>query len=436
MLRAPRSVRTRLPPRRRQLPSFLLAARRAAQQPAAGCATLRGTFTNDRRRAGRATRAGAAALPVVVAAPRRSRACISGGCRRAHEQLVRSWLHAMCPPALSGAGLRRRLVLLCKRYQLPVPRVLLVHGALWDVLCVVVVALVLAAVYLLHASVAPRPSPSSFRAEQRRAAGLSGAGSGASPHAAPKDGLLPHSGATPGGVVLSWAPRVVLFPNFVTEYERNMIIGMAKPRLRPSMVVSEVPSGEASKRSDQRTSWGAWLPPASRLGTLSSNSSYSSYLPEELDLIQTVEERLRWGCGVFRQRIANATMLPVENGECMYVLRYNQQEEYAAHHDYFKQERSVQSGGNRVATMVLYLQEPVEGGQTVFPLKDLHSIHDRIGVTTEGGYCNKDATFFKVKPKAGSAVFFWNFLPSGKQLGGQSGRYQRSSSLCVSSPAR
>jgi prolyl 4-hydroxylase len=60
-------------------------------------------------------------------------------------------------------------------------------------------------------------------------------------------------------------------------------------------------------------------------------------------------------------------MVPVENGELLQVLRYEPGQYYKAHHDYFADEFNLKRGGQRVATMLMYLSDGVEGGETFFP---------------------------------------------------------------------
>ena len=87
-------------------------------------------------------------------------------------------------------------------------------------------------------------------------------------------------------------------------------------------------------------------------------------------------------------RIARLLGWPLENGEGLQVLRYGPGAEYKPHYDYFDPAEPgtasiLARGGQRVATLIMYLQEPDQGGATVFP--DLR---------------------LQVVPRRGSAVFF------------------------------
>ena len=61
--------------------------------------------------------------------------------------------------------------------------------------------------------------------------------------------------------------------------------------------------------------------------------------------------------------------IPEENGEGMQVLHYVNGQKYEPHHDYFHDTVNPQksNGGQRVATMLMYLTTVEEGGETVFP---------------------------------------------------------------------
>ena len=77
-------------------------------------------------------------------------------------------------------------------------------------------------------------------------------------------------------------------------------------------------------------------------------------------------------CLRIEQRIARLLRWPLENGEGLQVLRYRPGAEYKPHHDYFDPvhpgaQAVLRRGGQRVATLVMYLNTPVKGGATTFP---------------------------------------------------------------------
>jgi hypothetical protein len=96
-----------------------------------------------------------------------------------------------------------------------------------------------------------------------------------------------------------------------------------------------------------------------------------------------------------RPRIAQATGVPVEHGEGFQVLHYQPGGEYQPHFDFFNPGRSgearqLEVGGQRVATLVIYLNSVQAGGATGFP---------KLGL--------------EVAPVKGNAVFFVYKRPDG-----------------------
>ena len=75
---------------------------------------------------------------------------------------------------------------------------------------------------------------------------------------------------------------------------------------------------------------------------------------------------------VSAKRIAALVNWPLENGEGIQILRYGPGAEYKPHHDYFDPVHPgtatiLRRGGQRVGTVVMYLNTPDKGGATVFP---------------------------------------------------------------------
>ena len=93
-------------------------------------------------------------------------------------------------------------------------------------------------------------------------------------------------------------------------------------------------------------------------------------------------------CQRIEARIAALTKWPLVNGEGLQVLHYSPGAEYKPHYDYFDPAQPgtpkiLKRGGQRVATLVMYLNTPERGGGTTFP--DVH---------------------LEVAPIKGNAVFF------------------------------
>lgn len=77
-------------------------------------------------------------------------------------------------------------------------------------------------------------------------------------------------------------------------------------------------------------------------------------------------------CARIEARIAALLDWPLENGEGLQVLRYGPGAEYRPHHDYFDPAKPgtagiLARGGQRVASLVMYLNTPKRGGATTFP---------------------------------------------------------------------
>jgi prolyl 4-hydroxylase len=77
-------------------------------------------------------------------------------------------------------------------------------------------------------------------------------------------------------------------------------------------------------------------------------------------------------CSTIEARIAALLSWPVENGEGLQILRYGCGAEYRPHHDYFDPAHSgtahvLRRGGQRVGTVIMYLNTPKQGGSTIFP---------------------------------------------------------------------
>ena len=88
------------------------------------------------------------------------------------------------------------------------------------------------------------------------------------------------------------------------------------------------------------------------------------------------------------RRIAALMNRPIENGEGLQILHYHTGGEYTPHYDYFPPDDAgsaphLAQGGQRVASLIIYLNDVEDGGATVFP---------KLGLT--------------VGPKKGAAVYF------------------------------
>jgi prolyl 4-hydroxylase len=135
-------------------------------------------------------------------------------------------------------------------------------------------------------------------------------------------------------------PRLVVFGNLLSPQECEELMAGATARLERSMVAGD---GSDSDVSDVRTSWGMF------------------FGRDETPL-----------CTRLDARIAALLDWPVSHSEEMQVLRYGKAQQYEPHHDYFEPSEGhwasvFRRGGQRVGSMVIYLNTPPLGGSTVFP---------------------------------------------------------------------
>lgn len=136
-------------------------------------------------------------------------------------------------------------------------------------------------------------------------------------------------------------PRVVLFGGLLSDAECDALVALSRPRLERSQTVDHRSGG--SEVNAARTSDGMFFERG------------------EAPLIARIE-----------QRIAALLRWPVERGEGLQILRYRPGTQYRPHFDYFDPAQPgtaavLKRGGQRVATLIMYLQVPARGGATIFP---------------------------------------------------------------------
>lgn len=91
------------------------------------------------------------------------------------------------------------------------------------------------------------------------------------------------------------------------------------------------------------------------------------------------------------RRISEIMNCPVENGEGIQILNYQIGAEYRPHYDYFTDkedgERAHLKGGQRISTLVIYLNDVELGGETAFPELGL-TVTAKKGSAVYFEYCN------------------------------------------------
>ncbi len=136
-------------------------------------------------------------------------------------------------------------------------------------------------------------------------------------------------------------PVVVVLGGLLSEQECDELVDSARPRMGRSETV-RADDGQ-SEVNEARTSNGMFFERG------------------QTELIRRIE-----------QRMSALLHWPVDHGEGLQVLHYRPGAEYKPHHDYFDPAAPgtaavLQRGGQRVGTLVVYLNTPEGGGATTFP---------------------------------------------------------------------
>ncbi|WP_442602017.1 2OG-Fe(II) oxygenase [Paenibacillus sp. KN14-4R] len=124
-------------------------------------------------------------------------------------------------------------------------------------------------------------------------------------------------------------PLVVVLGNVLSDEECDELIEISKERLQRSKI------GEDRAVNPIRTSSGVFC--------------------EENETVTRIEKRI--------SQIMN---IPIEHGDGLQVLQYTFGQEYKPHYDFFA-ETSRAVANNRISTLVMYLNNVEEGGETTFP---------------------------------------------------------------------
>jgi prolyl 4-hydroxylase len=153
------------------------------------------------------------------------------------------------------------------------------------------------------------------------------------------------------------SPVLAVLNDVLSAAECLELIEMARPRLEPSTVVD--PKTGFDVVTGLRSSFGMF------------------FRPQENAFIARLD-----------RRIAEVMNLPVENGEGLQILHYPEGAGSAPHFDFLvpsnaANQASIARSGQRVSTMVTYLNDVPAGGETLFP---------------EAGWA--------VSPQRGNAVYF------------------------------
>ena len=164
--------------------------------------------------------------------------------------------------------------------------------------------------------------------------------------------------------------RIYLFDNFLTAKECEVIQRCATPRLKPSATLAGI--------HPDRTSDTCFI----RMADLA---------PQHKGILQKI-----------KNFTAEITKTSIDQQELLQVCRYEKDQFYKAHFDArdpyegsdaLSCQKDNAMHGIRYATLLIYLNDVVSGGETHFPKVD-----------------------YTCKPKRGRAVLFYNLTQSNRQL--------------------
>jgi len=154
---------------------------------------------------------------------------------------------------------------------------------------------------------------------------------------------------------------VAVFDNLLSEDECDELVRLSSAKLKRSTIVDPETGNEE---------------------IINARSSYGTFFSlNENAFIATLDAR-----------ISAVMHLPVDNGEGIQILNYQIGGEYRPHFDYFPPSDPgnavhLARGGQRVSTLVMYLNDVEEGGETIFPDIGL-SVTPRKGSAVYFEYCN------------------------------------------------
>lgn len=159
-------------------------------------------------------------------------------------------------------------------------------------------------------------------------------------------------------------PHVAVFGNVLSENECNALIEVGRARLQPDTVIDRVDGA--------------------RVEDTSTRSSYGTFLRhDEFDWLKAIA-----------QRVAELVHWPLARQEDIALSYYRAGQEFLPHCDYFDTLGSnieeLLHAGQRIATLVIYLNDVLDGGGTLFP---------------QAG--------FEIRPQQGCGTYFTYQLPDG-----------------------
>ncbi|TMH73658.1 MAG: hypothetical protein E6H57_01465 [Betaproteobacteria bacterium] len=171
----------------------------------------------------------------------------------------------------------------------------------------------------------------------------------------------------PRGVVFSAAPRIAVVKSFVSAPVCDWLIRLGKPHLKPAEIFDRQQVGLRADKSRSNS--------AAEIGLA------------RVDMV----------VAFLRARIAALAELPLSalNADACQILHYEIGQQFAPHHDFLDvsfpgHAQDVAARGQRVLTLLIYLNDDYEAGDTAFPV---------LGRSFKG--------------RKGDALIFWNVTEDG-----------------------
>ena len=193
--------------------------------------------------------------------------------------------------------------------------------------------------------------------------------------------------------ILSERPRMYYFPHFLSDGECDRIRELGLPNLKPS----KTDAGLAEKV----------------------RSSTSYFFSQE-------QERASPDIMAVKHRAEAISRITLEYQEELQIQHYKAPRQGGQQKDFYIPHFDWIPSRPRVATLLIYLEAPEEGGETIFPLVRHNSSNRNAQLFTReqaepltlnmwnAGACTApedETSWLRVRPKKGAAVLFYSLLP-------------------------
>lgn len=200
--------------------------------------------------------------------------------------------------------------------------------------------------------------------------------------------------------IIATQPRIFRIRSLLSVHECEALIEMGLPRLVPSQMGM---TDEEDSPTSFHTSW--------------RNSSSITFTEDDLWHFPLLRR--------LRRRFSDVALMHESLAEPLQIARYRPSERYGLHTD-----SDIRGDVLRIATVLVYLSDGFEGGETIFPRVSLTgwgSLPPLPKMIAAGGhemlmkqlnnlekYCDPQATrVLRVRPRQGDALLFFSAQPDG-----------------------